>query len=161
MEPKLVYKPKQSDNWDQWHPAMKDEVKAHLGNETWNLVRPPTDKDLMPGKWFYKMKLEPSGQVDKNKARYVAKGFRQVEGLDFFETFAHNCKSETFRILLQLLFKQGHVMQQFDVKRAFLQSPIEEEKYLKRPMFFVKQKSLGGILVYQLNKVILRFETSF
>ena len=67
---------------------MKDEVKALQDNETWNLVRPPTDRDVIPGNWVYKVKLGPSGQVDKYKARYVAKGFKQVEGLDYFETFA-------------------------------------------------------------------------
>ena len=91
VEPKTVYEAKQGDDWDQWHRAMKDEVKALQDNETWNLVRPPTDRDVIPGKWFYKVNLGPSGQVDKNKARYVAKGFKQVEGLDYFETFAPTC----------------------------------------------------------------------
>ena len=88
VEPKTVYEAKQGDDWDQWHRAMKDEVKALQDNETWNLVRPPTDRDVIPGKCVYKVKLRPSGQVDKYKARYVAKSFKQVEGLDYFETFA-------------------------------------------------------------------------
>ena len=87
VEPKTVYQAKQADEWDQWYRAMKDEVKALQDNETWDLVRPPTDRDVIPGKWVYKVKLGPSGQVDKYKARYVAKGFKQVEGLDYFETF--------------------------------------------------------------------------
>ena len=133
---------------------MKDEVKALQDNETWNLVRPPTDRDVIPGKWVYKVKLGPSGQVDKYKARYVAKGFKQVEGLDYFETFAPTCKPETFRILLQLSAKQGHVMHQFDVKTAFLHSPIEEEVYLEQPQEFVKRGSDGEKLVCRLNNSI-------
>ena len=70
---KTVYEAKQVDDWYQWHRAMKDEVKALQDNDTWNLVRPPTDRDFIPGKWVYKMKLGPSGQVDKYNARYVAK----------------------------------------------------------------------------------------
>ena len=147
VEPETVYEAKQGDDWDQWHRAMKDEVKALQDNETWNLVRPPTDRDVIPGKWVYKVKVEPSGQVDKYKARYVAKGFKQVEGLDYFETFAPTCKPETFRILLQLSAKQGHVMHQFDVKTAFLHSPIEEEVYLEKLEEFVKQGSDGKKLV--------------
>ena len=69
VESKTVYEAKQVDDWDQWHRAMKDEVKALQENETWNLVRPPTDRDFIPGKWVYKVKLGPSGQVDKYKAR--------------------------------------------------------------------------------------------
>ena len=147
VEPKTVYEAKQGDDWDQWHRAMKDEVKALQDNETWNLVRPPKDRDVIRGKWVYKVKLGPSGQVDKYKARYVAKGFKQVEGLDYFETFAPTCKPERFRILLQLSAKQGHVMHQFDVKTAFLHSPIEEEVYLEQPLDFVKRGSDGEKLV--------------
>ena len=79
VESKTVYEAKQSDNWDQWHGAMKDEVKALQDNETWNIVRPPRDRDVIPGKRVYKMKLRPSGQVDKYKARSVAKGIKEVE----------------------------------------------------------------------------------
>ena len=154
VEPKTVYEAKQGDDWDQWHRAMKDEVKALQDNETWNLVRPPTDRDLIPGKWVYKVKFGPSGQVDNNKARYLAKDFKQVEGLDYFETFAPTCKPETFRILLQLSAKQGHVIHQFDVKTAFLHSPIEEEVNLEQPQEFVKRGSDGEKLVCRINKSI-------
>ena len=100
VEPKTVYEAKQGDDWDQWHRAMKDEFKALQDNETWNLMRPPTDRDVIPGKWIYKVKLRPSGQVDKYKARYgkrfqevhaVARGFKQVEGPDYFEISAPTC----------------------------------------------------------------------
>ena len=100
------------------------------------------------------MKLGPRDQVDKYKARYVAKGFKHVEGLDYLETFAPTCKPETFRILLQLSAKQRHVMLQFDVKTAFLHSPIEEEAYLEQPQEFVKQGSDGEKLVCRMNKSI-------
>ena len=106
---------------------MKNEVKALPDDETWNIVIPPTDRDVIPGKWVYKVKLGPSALVDKYKARYVAKDFKQVKGLDYFETFAPTCKPETFRILLQLSAKQRHVKHQFDVKTAFLYSPLGEE----------------------------------
>ena len=114
-------------------------------------MRPPTDRDVIPGKWFLKVKLGPSGHVEKYKARYVVKGFKQVEGLDYFETFAPTCKPETFRILLQLSAKQGHVMHQFNVKTAFLHSPIEEEVYLEQPQEFVKRGSDWEKLVCRLN----------
>ena len=77
-----------------------------------------------------------------------------MEGLDYLETFAPNCKPETFRILLQLSAKQGHVIYQFDAKTAFLHSPIEEEVYLEQPQEFVKQGSDGEKLVCRLNKSI-------
>ena len=123
---------------------MKDEVKALQDNETRNRVRPPTDRDVIPGKWVHKVKLGSSVQVEKYKARYVAKNFKQVEGLDYFETFAPTCQPETFRILLQLSANQGHVMHQFNVKTAFLHSPIEEEVFLEQPQELVKTRIRWG-----------------
>ena len=154
VEPKTVYKAKPADEWDQWYRAMNDEVKALQDNETWDLVIPPTDMDVIPGNWVYKVKLRPCGQVDKNNARYGAKGFKQMEGLAYFETFAPTCRPETFRILLQLSAKQGHAMHQFDVKTAILHSPIEEEVYLEQPQEFVKRGSDEEKLVCRLNKSI-------
>ena len=119
---------------------MKDDVKALQDNETWNLVRPPTDRDVMPGKWVYKVKLGPSGQVDKHKARSVAKGVKQVEGLKYFETFAPTCEPETFRILIQISANQDRAMHQFNVKTVLLYSK-EEKVYLKQQQEFVKQES--------------------
>ena len=134
MEPKTVYETKQGDDWDQWHRAMKDEVKALQDNETWNLVIPPTEMGLQSengSQWS-------SGQIQSS---ICGERFQQVEGLDYFETFAPNCKPETFRILLQLSAKQGHVMHQFDVETAFLHSPIQEKVYLEQPKEFLKQGS--------------------
>ena len=115
-------------------------------------MRPPTDRVVIPDKWVYKVKLGPSGQVDKYKSRYLAKDFKKMEGLDYFETFAPTCKPETFRILLQLSAAQGHVMHQFDVKTVFLHSQTEEEVYLEQPQEFVKQGSDEQKLVCRLNK---------
>ena len=133
---------------------MKYEVRALQDNETCNLVRPPTDRDVIPVKWVFKVKLGPNCQVDKYKARYEVKGFKQVEGLDYFETFAPTCKPETIRILLQLSAKQGHELHQLDVKTAFLHSPIEEEVYMEQPQEFVKRGSDGQKLVCRLNKPV-------
>ena len=152
VEPKTVYKAKQFDEWDQWHRAVNDDVKALQDNETWDLVRPPTDRDVIPGKWVHKVKLGPSGQVDKCKERYVAKGFKQVERMEYFETFASTSKPETFRILLQLSAKQGHVMNQFDVKTAFLHSTIEQATGTATGV--CKNGSDGEKLECRLNKSI-------
>ncbi|CAB4026634.1 Hypothetical predicted protein [Paramuricea clavata] len=79
---------------------MQAEYESLMDNNTWTLVDEPEDQQVLPGKWVYKVKYRASGQVDKLKARYVAKGYAQIEGLDFFDTYAPTCKPETFRILL-------------------------------------------------------------
>ena len=88
---------------------MKIDVQT-LQDKTWDLVRPPTDRDVIPSKLVKEVKLGPSGQVDKYKERYVAKSFKQAEGLDYFETFTPTCRPETFGILLHLSAKRGNVM---------------------------------------------------
>ena len=69
VEPKTIYEAKQGEHWDQWHQAMNDEFKALKDNETWNLVTPYTERDVIPENWVHKVKMGPSGQVDKYKAR--------------------------------------------------------------------------------------------
>ena len=140
----------QGDDCDQCQRAMQVDVKALQDNETWDLVRPPTYRDVIPGTWDYKVTLGPSNQVDKYKRRYVAKDFKQVERLDHFETFAPTSKLDTFRILLQLSPKQNHVMHQLDVTTAVLRSPMEVELYLEQ---FVKRGSDEENLARGRNKI--------
>ena len=80
------------------------------------------------------------GQVDKLRARYVAKGYAQVEGLDFFDTYAPTCKLETFRILLASTAQKD--LQLVQMKSAYLHSNIEEKIYLEQSEGFVKRKQI-------------------
>ena len=102
---------------------------------------------------MYKVKYGADGQVDKLKARYVEKGYAQVEGLDFFYTYAPTCKPETFRILLATAAQKDLQLGQMDVKSAYLHSNIEEI-YLEQPQGFVKKENSRQKLVCKLNKSI-------
>ena len=133
---------------------MQAEVESLENNNTWTLVDRPKDKNVLPGKWVYKVKYGADGQVDKYKARYVAKGFAQVEGLDFFETYAPTCKPETFRTLLAVATQKNLHLGQMDVKSAYLHSAIDEEIYLEQPQGFVKRGENEQTLVCKLNKSI-------
>ena len=66
-----------------WKQAMTDEYLAHLRNNTWDLVPPPTDRKLIGCKWVFKVKENPDGTINKYEARLVAKGFHQIAGFDF------------------------------------------------------------------------------
>ena len=145
----------QGDDFDQCHLAMQYEIKELQDNETWDLVRPLTYRDVIRGKWDYKVTLGPSDQVDKYKPRFVAKDFKQVERLVHFEAFAPTSEPETFRILLQVSPKQNHVMHQFDVTTAVLRSPVEVEVYLEQ---CVKRGSVEENLARGLNKTFYGLE---
>ena len=133
---------------------MQAEVDSLENNNTWTFVDKPQDKNVLPGRWVYIVKYSADGEVDKYKVRYVAKGFVQVEGLDFFETYLPTCKPETFRTLLAVATQKSLELTQMDVKSAYLHSEIEEEIYLEQPEGFVKQRKDGQTLVCKLNKSI-------
>ena len=78
----------------------------------------------------------------------------QIEGLDFFDTYAPTCKPETFRILLAIAAQKDLHLGQMDVKSAYLHSKIEEEIYLEQPRGFVKKANSGQKLVCKLKKSI-------
>ena len=83
-----------------WVMAMQEEINNFTRNEVWVLKERPQDKNIIGTKWVFRNKQDEHGVVIRNKARVVAKGFAQVEGLDFGETFAPVARLEAIRILL-------------------------------------------------------------
>ena len=153
-DPKTYEEAVKSPKARYWKQAMQAEVESLESNNTWTFVDIPKDKNVLPGKWVYRVKYGPDGQVDKYKARYAVKGFARVEGLDYFETYTPTCKPETFRTLLAIATQKDLELGQMDVKSAYLHSATEEEIYLDQPQGFVKQGEQGQTLVCTLNKSI-------
>jgi hypothetical protein len=83
-----------------WVKAMHEELENFERNQVWTLVEPPHDVNVIGMKWVFKNKQGADGEVVRNKARHVAQGFSQLEGLDFGETFAPITHLEAIRILL-------------------------------------------------------------
>jgi len=81
---------------------MNEELDQIEKNDTWELVPKPLDKNVIGTKWIFKNKLNENGEVIKNKARLVYKGYAQQEGIDFEETFAHVARLEAIRVFLAL-----------------------------------------------------------
>jgi hypothetical protein len=77
----------EANNDEHWIKAMEEELNQIEKNETWELVPRPKDKKFVGTKWVFINKLNEDGQVTKNKVRLVCKGYAQVEGIDFEETF--------------------------------------------------------------------------
>ncbi|GJT40011.1 monodehydroascorbate reductase [Tanacetum coccineum] len=103
-------------------------------------------------KWIYKVKLDEYGDVLKNKAHLVAKGFRQEEGLDFEESFALVARLEVIRIFIANAASKNMTVYQMDVKIAFLNGKLKEEVYVHQPEGFVNPERPHH--VYRLKKAL-------
>ncbi|GKD26216.1 zinc finger, CCHC-type containing protein [Tanacetum coccineum] len=88
-------------------------------------------------KWIFKRKMKVDGTIDKFKARLVIQGFRQKEGIDYFDTYALVARITTNRLLLALVVIHNLVIHQMDVKTTFLNGDLDEEVYVKQPEGFV------------------------
>ncbi|KAK1618640.1 hypothetical protein QYE76_024157 [Lolium multiflorum] len=120
-----------------WLNAMQEELNNFKRNDVWTLMkRPDHCRNVIGTKWIFKNKQDESGTVIRNKARLVAQGYSQVEGVDFGETFAPVARLESIRILLAFASHHGFKLQQMDVKSAFLNGPLHEEVYVKQPPGF-------------------------
>jgi hypothetical protein len=107
-----------------WVNAMHEELENFERNQVWTLFDPLRDVNVIETKWVFKNKHGEDGEVVRNKARLVAQGYSQVEGLDFGETFTHVAHLEAIRILLAFATSMGLKLYQMDVKSVFLNGVI-------------------------------------
>lgn len=137
---------------DKWKKAMEAEIKAIKENETWELVDAPSNAKIIGVKWVFKTKLNERGEVDKFKARIVAKGFHQTYGIDFHEVFAPVARWDTIRVVLGLAAQRGWSVFQLDVKSAFLHGELKEDVYIEKPKGFESEDESKK--VYKLKKAL-------
>ena len=121
-----------SDYSDDWRAACQYEIDALAKNSTWTLVDLPTGRKAVKSKWVFKRKAD-----GRFRARLVAKGFTQVHGIDYDETFSPVARFESLRLLLALAALADWEIHQMDVKSAFLNGLLDEEIYMEQPTGFV------------------------
>ena len=119
-----------------WKDAMTKEYESIMKNDVWEVVPRPQDKTVVTSKWLYKIKHAADGSTKKYKARFVARGFSQKEGIDYDVIFAPVAKYTTIRSIIALVASQGWNLHQMDVKTAFLHGSIKEEVYMEQPKGF-------------------------
>jgi hypothetical protein len=120
----------------KWDEAAKSEIKSLESHGAWILVDRPKDKQVIGSRWIFKIKTNSDGTIEKYKARFVAKGYNQTEGIDYFETFSPTLKYKTFRVLLSLTTGWDYELKQLDVDTAFLYADIMETVYMEQPEGF-------------------------
>ncbi|GJX31246.1 ribonuclease H-like domain-containing protein [Tanacetum coccineum] len=137
IEPKKISEALEDESWVD---AMQEELLQFKIQEVWILVDLPYRKKAIGTKWVYRNKKDERGVVVRNKARLVAQGYRQEEGIDYDEVFAHVARIEAIRIFLAFASYMGFIVYQMDVKSAFLYGTIDEEVYVSQPLGFVDPK---------------------
>jgi hypothetical protein len=104
---------------------MNEEYDSFLKNDVWTVVPRPHGKSIVTSKWLYKIKHAADGSIEKYKARFVARGFSQKEGIDYDEIFAPVARYTSIKIIISLATVFGWKLHQMDVKTAFLNGEVE------------------------------------
>jgi hypothetical protein len=131
---------KASDHPD-WDTKMNEEYHSLMENDTWDLVPLPKGRKLVRCKWVYRTMYVSDGSVERHKAHLVAKGFSQVEGIDYHETFFPIAKINSIHLFLALDASHKWEVHQMDVKYAFLHGYLKEEIYVEQPPGYVQNDS--------------------
>jgi hypothetical protein len=121
----------------QWAEATVEEWMSLVRNDTWSLVEKKPWMKVIPCKWIYTVKTDGDGQIERFKARLVAGGHRQIEGLDYNETYAPVSRHATMRTLLAVAANRKWDVQQLDIKTAFLHGDVDTKVYMQQPAGFI------------------------
>lgn len=108
-----------------------------MRNNTWSLVPLSEGRKAVGFKWVFHIKENPNGTIHKYKAHLVAKGFHQVAGFDFNETFSPVVKPTTIRVVLIVALNKGWCKRQLDINNTFLNEDLQEGVYMDQPTGFI------------------------
>jgi len=149
FEPKTIKDAMQHSDWIE---AMQAELNEFERNKVWRLVERPRSDALVGTRWLFGNKTDKEGNVIRNKARLVVKGYCQQEGIDYDETFAPVARIESVRIFLAYAAHKRMQVYQMDVRCAFLNGELEEIVYVEQPPSFIDPKYPNHC--YYLEKVV-------
>ena len=148
-EPKYHVAIKSSDA-DFWKLAINAELDNLRNMKVYTAVDRPANRKIVKCRFVLKRKRDSQGQISKYKARLVACGYSQQEGIDYHETFAPVARLNTIFILLSIAANRGWHVHQMDVDCAYLNAPLKEEIFMEAPV----ELGLGREKVLRLNKAL-------
>lgn len=142
---------------EQWKEAMREELQCFKDNDAWELCEAPTDSRAVQCKWVLRKKYDSEYKV-RFRARLVAKGFSQIEGVDYTDTFSPVVRHTTLRLLFALSVQLGLNIRHLDVTTAFLNGTLEETIFMRIPVGFSDPTHSGQVL--KLKKAIYGLKQS-
>ena len=132
-EPKSLREAQADADWPRWLEGMIDEKDSLETNFTWELVDLPAGCKALNGKWVFKHKRGVKGKIKRWKARWVIRGFKQREGINYSETFASVVKPMSYKAMFAIAAALSLYVEQMDVKTAFLYGDIDGVIYVVQP----------------------------
>jgi transposase InsO family protein len=140
-DPKTLQEAKSRSDWPLWKEAMDKELATLEKAGTWTTVDRPQGKNVVGSKWVYRIKRKADGSVDKYKARLVARGFTQIFGVDYYNTFSPVAKLASFRAVLALAARFDWEIKSFDFNGAYLNGELDEDEeiYMQAPPGYESQ----------------------
>ncbi|GKA84278.1 ribonuclease H-like domain-containing protein [Tanacetum coccineum] len=120
-----------------WYNAMVDEYNALISNRTWVFVPLPPNVNVVQSMWLFRHRYNADGSLSRYKARLVANGRIQQQGIDCDETFSPVVKPDTIHTVLSLAVTRDWPIHQLDVKNSFLHGQLSETVYMHQPLGFV------------------------
>jgi hypothetical protein len=156
-EPQAVEEALNGEDAKKWEIAMQEKYDSLVVSNTWSLVPLPKGKKPISCKWVFKIKHGVDGEVERYKARLVARGFTQTFEVDYNKTFAPVVKFVSIRCILTLAAIEDMEIHQMDVKTTFFNGDLEKEIYMEQPEGFTQE---GEHLVCKLHKSLYRLKQS-
>lgn len=145
-DPETIQQAQSSVYWSYWLAAIYEELESLKQKGVYEEIEDlPQGRKAVGSKWVLHIKRNEDGLIARFKARLVAKGFTQIPGQDFTYTFAPVARWESMRTILTLAGEHDMVLRQVDVKTAYLNGPLDEEIYMKKP-------SIAGSGYWRLRK---------
>ncbi len=140
---------------EEFLEAMKKEITELESHGTWKLVRRstlPEGTNVIPSTWAFKIKRFPDGRFRKTKARFCARGDKQIKGVDYFDTYAPVVNWATVQLLLCLSKSLGWKTRQVDFSNTFVQAKLDEDVYITTPAMFGDPEFGTDEVVMKLNR---------
>jgi hypothetical protein len=156
-EPKTYRQAVKHPESNKWMQAMEEEYESLVKRNVWTLVKLPNGSKAIKSRWVFKVKLDNENKPDRYKARIVAKGFQQIHGIDYNETFAPVVKFKSIKMFLSLVSKFNLELKQLDFETAFLNADLAETVYMEQPDGFRNGESN---MVWKLNKALYGLKQS-
>lgn len=153
-EPNTLAEAKMRSDWPQWRKAVEEEFESLKKNQTFQQIDRPSNARIIGSRWVFRIKRKGDNTIDRYKARLVARGYSQIEGVDFKETYAPVASMLTVRLFLALVVQLGLKYVQFDVKTAFLNGDLSENILMELPEKMLPNK------VWQLKRSIYGLKQS-